>query len=191
MWSGFVVGLAMCRNRKQSSSQSPNGRMSKSRLWIALTFFLMPTHTCHGSDCQPVTCMVIQGLGQASERAVVEGWMPVPPREKKNCSDTFSLQLLEFTHLKNSHVQLMSFPRPFAGASCTRALIIVRSSMKVLKREWSGGLWRSTDWRDLHIDAKGWRRRLKLCLLWIILCIHCDFIQLWFLPFLNSQDQVC
>lgn len=128
--------------------------MSKSGLWIALTLLLVPAATCHGSDCQPVTCTVIQGLGQASDRAVIEGWMSVPPREKQNCSDTFfRANTWKFTHLKNSHVQLMSFPRP--SQEPTAALIIIRSSMKALRGHGQGGLWRSTYWHDLHIDGKG------------------------------------
>lgn len=136
-----------------------NGMMSKSRLWIALTFLLVPTTTCHGSDCQPLTCTVIQGLGQASDRAVIEGWMSVPPREKQNCSDTFPRQHLEFTHLKNSHVQLMSIPRPFGGANCNPPLghFIIRLSMKALNGAWYRRAYGVSLTDLIYIVMEGWR----------------------------------
>lgn len=100
----------MCRNRKQPSSLSPsaldsrtNERMSKSRLWITMTFLHVTTTTCHGSDCLPVTCMyVIQGLGPTPYSAVIEGWMSVPPREKENCPGACfpTSQHLEFRSLE-------------------------------------------------------------------------------------------
>lgn len=104
--SDFMLGLSVCRNRKQSPFQSPQqltaGQMGDVRVWAlrALTFLLVPTTTCHGFDCQSVTCMVIQGLGQASDRAVIEGWMSVPPRKSPNCSDTFFAPTFEIRSLE-------------------------------------------------------------------------------------------
>lgn len=115
-----TIAVRICgrsyRKRKQSSSQSlqqltagqMGGRQSPGfeLLWHSYSCPLPPATVF---DCQPVTCMVIQGLGQASDRAVI--W------RMNVCASwgeiLFSRQHLEFALLKNSHVELMSFPRLF------------------------------------------------------------------------------
>ena len=151
-------------------------RMSKSRLWIAMTFLLMTTTTCHGSDCLPVTCTyVIQGLGQAPDSAVIEGWMSVPPREKENFSGTCfpTSQHLEFRSLAE---QPMSFLKAFRGTDRNKAhyrhQVIHESS-----GGGQGGLCSSTHWHDW---LKAWGQWLKWCLAWKILHRHCNFNQIWF-----------
>lgn len=167
----------MCRNRKQSSSQSPQqltaGQMGgcQSPLWHSSSCPLPPA-TAPTASRSPVRSFKV--LAKLLTEQSLKDECPRLLGRSKIAQTLFSpRQHLEFTHLKNSHVQLMSFPRPFGGANCS--LIIIRSSMKALKGAWSGGL------MAFHLVT--WFTYWWKGFLWKILCTHCDFIQLWFLHF--------
>lgn len=154
----------MCRNRKQPSSLSPsaldsrtNERMSKSRLWITMTFLHVTTTTCHGSDCLPVTCMyVIQGLGPTPYSAVIEGWMSVPPREKENCPGACfpTSQHLEFRSLEEQPCPADELREGLQRSRLQRGTLLSSGHPWKLQGGGQGSLCRSPYWHDLHIDWK-------------------------------------
>lgn len=173
----FFVVPAMCRNRKQSSSQSPQpltaGQMGGCQspafelLWHSFSCPLPPA-TAPTANQSPVRSFKV--LAKILTEQSLKDECPCHLGRGKIAQTLFSQPTPGIYSLEEQPCPADELPKAFAGAHCSGALIIIRSSMKALRGHGQGGLWRSTYCHDLHIDGKGWGRWLKRCLLWKILC---------------------
>ncbi len=156
MQSGSVEAPAMCRNRKQLSSQSPQqltaGQMGGCQspgfelLWHSFSCPLPPA-TVPTANQSPVRSFKV--LAKLLTEQSLKDKCPCLPGRSKIARTLFPSPTPGIYSLEEQPCPADELPEAFGRASCTQALIISKW------RNGQGGLWRSTPWHDLHIDGKG------------------------------------
>lgn len=154
--SCFVVRPAMCRNRKQLSSQSPQqltaGQMGGCQspgfelLWHSFLCPLPPA-TAPTANQSPVRSFKV--LAKLLTEQSLKDECPCLLGRSKIARTLLSPPTPGIYSLEEQPCPADELPEAFERANCTGALIISKWG------NGQGGLCRSTSWHDLHIDGKG------------------------------------